>query len=151
MMRRRLWFWCLAVAVVAVLIVGVPALVIAVGRGGAAPGVIAAAIISSSRIDSAVSGGRSWGEASDASSRSAASRLLSRRADVSSPTATWSRSATPYLRPSGRGSPAARRPAASASSSTGRPSRLASMAASQPASPTATAIAAAITPGAAPP
>src|SRR5262252_9194453 len=44
MMRRRLWFWCLAVAVVAVLIVGVPALVIAAGRGGAAPGVIAAAM-----------------------------------------------------------------------------------------------------------
>ena len=44
MMRRRLWFWCFAVAVVAVLIAGVPALVIAVGRGGAAPGVIAAAM-----------------------------------------------------------------------------------------------------------
>jgi signal transduction histidine kinase len=44
MMRRRLWLWCLGVAVVAVLIVGVPALVIAAGRGGAAPGVIAAAM-----------------------------------------------------------------------------------------------------------
>jgi signal transduction histidine kinase len=42
MMRRRLWLWCLGVAVVAVLIVGVPALVIAAGRGGAAPGVIVA-------------------------------------------------------------------------------------------------------------
>jgi len=44
MMRRRLWLWCFGVAVVAVLIVGVPALVIAAGRGGAAPGVIAAAM-----------------------------------------------------------------------------------------------------------
>src|SRR5215467_12917486 len=44
MMRRRLWLWCFAVAVAAVLIVGVPALVIAGGRGGAAPGVIAAAM-----------------------------------------------------------------------------------------------------------
>src|SRR5690242_10250623 len=42
MMRRRLWFWSLAVAVLAVLIVGVPALVIAVGRGSAAAWVIAA-------------------------------------------------------------------------------------------------------------
>ena len=44
MMRRRLWLWCFGVAVVAVLIVGVPALVVAAGRGGAAPGVIAAAM-----------------------------------------------------------------------------------------------------------
>jgi signal transduction histidine kinase len=42
MMRRRLWFWSLAVAVLAVLIVGVPALVIAAGRGSAAAWVIAA-------------------------------------------------------------------------------------------------------------
>ena len=41
-MRRRLWFWSLAVAVLAVLIVGVPALVIAAGRGSAAAWVFAA-------------------------------------------------------------------------------------------------------------
>ena len=43
-MRRRLWFSSFAVAVLAVLIVGVPALVISAGHGGAAPGVIAAAM-----------------------------------------------------------------------------------------------------------
>src|SRR5215472_7018136 len=41
MMRRRLWLSSFAVAVVAVLIVGVPALVISAGHGRAAPGVIA--------------------------------------------------------------------------------------------------------------
>src|SRR5262249_14318187 len=44
MMRRRLWFSSFAVAVVAVLIVGVPALVISANHGRAAPGVIAAAM-----------------------------------------------------------------------------------------------------------
>src|SRR6516162_2147233 len=44
MMRRRLWFSSFAVAVLAVLIVGGPALVISAGHGGAAPGVIAAAM-----------------------------------------------------------------------------------------------------------
>ena len=41
-MRRRLWFWSFAVALAAILIVGVPALVIAAGRGAAATAVIAA-------------------------------------------------------------------------------------------------------------
>ena len=41
-MRRRLWFWSFAVALAAILIVGVPALVVAVGRGAAATAVIAA-------------------------------------------------------------------------------------------------------------
>jgi len=40
--HRRLWFSCFAVAVLAVLVVGVPALVIAAGRGAAALAVIAA-------------------------------------------------------------------------------------------------------------
>src|SRR6266513_1484219 len=40
-MRRRLWFSSFAVAMVAVLVVGVPALVIGAGRGAAALGVIA--------------------------------------------------------------------------------------------------------------
>src|SRR5206468_463744 len=102
-------------------------------------------------IDRAVSGVRSWCEASAVSSRSAASRLLSLRADVSRPSATWSRSAVPYLRPSGRGSPRPSRAAASASSSTGRASRPASTAVSQPASAAATAITAAIAPSSAPP
>src|SRR5256885_235354 len=43
-MRRRLWFSTFAVALVAVLIVGVPALLIGAGRGAAALGVIAAVI-----------------------------------------------------------------------------------------------------------
>src|ERR1700693_4096456 len=51
----------------------------------------------------------------------------------------------PYLRPSGRGSPAPSRPAASASSSTGRASHLASTPVSHAASPTATTIKPAIT------
>ena len=41
-MRTRLWFWSFAVALAAILIVGVPALVVAVGRGAAATAVIAA-------------------------------------------------------------------------------------------------------------
>ena len=41
-MRRRLWFWSFAVALAAILIVGVPALVVAAGRGAAATAVIAA-------------------------------------------------------------------------------------------------------------
>jgi signal transduction histidine kinase len=41
MMRRRLWLWSFATAVVAVLIVGVPALVLAAGRGADAWAVIA--------------------------------------------------------------------------------------------------------------
>jgi signal transduction histidine kinase len=42
MMRKRLWFSSFAVAIVAVLVVGVPALLIGAGRGAAALGVIAA-------------------------------------------------------------------------------------------------------------
>jgi signal transduction histidine kinase len=41
MMRKRLWFSSFAVALVAVLVVGVPALVIDAGRGAAALGVVA--------------------------------------------------------------------------------------------------------------
>src|SRR5882762_5742055 len=41
MMRRRLWFSSFAVALVAVLVVGVPALVIGAARGAAALGVVA--------------------------------------------------------------------------------------------------------------
>lgn len=44
-MRRRLWFSSFAVAVVAVLIVGVPALVVSAGRGAAALAVIAALMV----------------------------------------------------------------------------------------------------------
>ena len=44
-MRRRLWFSSFAVAVVAVLVVGVPALVVSAGRGAAALAVIAALMV----------------------------------------------------------------------------------------------------------
>src|ERR1700756_722939 len=40
-MRKRLWFWSFGVAVVAVLVAGVAALVIAAGRSAAAPGLTA--------------------------------------------------------------------------------------------------------------
>jgi signal transduction histidine kinase len=49
-MRKRLWFSSFAVAVAAVLIVGVPALVIATGRGGAAVGVTAAALAAATAL-----------------------------------------------------------------------------------------------------
>src|SRR6516162_4488720 len=42
MMRTRLWFWSFAVALAAILIVGVPALVVAAGRAAAATAAIAA-------------------------------------------------------------------------------------------------------------
>ena len=97
----------------------------------------AAAIISSSRIDSAVSGVRSWWEASAAKSRSADSRSVMRRAEPSSPSASRSSSATPYRRPSGRASPRPSRSAALASSSSGRVSRRACRMASATATATA--------------
>jgi signal transduction histidine kinase len=49
-MRKRLWLWSSAVAVIAVLVVGVPALVIASGRGGAAVGVTAAAMVAATAL-----------------------------------------------------------------------------------------------------
>jgi signal transduction histidine kinase len=49
-MRKRLWLWSSAVAVIAVLVVGVPALVIASGRDGAAVGVTAAAIVAATAL-----------------------------------------------------------------------------------------------------
>jgi signal transduction histidine kinase len=49
-MRKRLWFWSAAVAVTAVLVVGVPALVIATGRGGAATGVTVAALVAATAL-----------------------------------------------------------------------------------------------------
>jgi signal transduction histidine kinase len=49
-MRRRLWFFSLAVAVIAVLIVGVPALVIAAGRDAAAVGVTVAAMVAATAL-----------------------------------------------------------------------------------------------------
>jgi len=44
-MRRKLWFSGLAVAAVAILIAGVPALVIAAGRSAAAAAIVAASVI----------------------------------------------------------------------------------------------------------
>src|SRR5215469_1995570 len=88
-------------------------------------------------MDSAVSGVRSWCEASTAKSRSAVSSSLIRLAEPSSPSATRSSSGTPYLRPTGRASPEPSRSAAPASSSRGRVNRRAC----SRASPTATAIA----------
>ncbi len=49
-MRKRLWFWGAAVAVIAVLVVGVPALVIATGRSGAAVGVTVAALVAATAL-----------------------------------------------------------------------------------------------------
>ena len=49
-MRKRLWFSSFAVAVIAVLIVGVPALVIAARRGAAAVGVIVAAMAAAAAL-----------------------------------------------------------------------------------------------------
>jgi signal transduction histidine kinase len=49
-MRKRLWFWTAAVAVIAVLVVGVPALVIATGRSGAAVGVTVAALVAATAL-----------------------------------------------------------------------------------------------------
>src|SRR5215470_2531139 len=62
---------------------------------------------------------------------------LIRCADSSRPSATWSSSATPYLRPSGRASPEPSRSAAPASSCSGRDSRRAWNMASPTATPTA--------------
>src|ERR1700761_9372636 len=49
-MRKRLWFSSFAVAVIAVLIVGVPALVIAARRGSAAVGVTVAAMAAAAAL-----------------------------------------------------------------------------------------------------
>ena len=49
-MRRRLWFSSFAVAVVAVLIVGVPALVVGAGRGAAALAVITALMVAAAAL-----------------------------------------------------------------------------------------------------
>jgi signal transduction histidine kinase len=49
-MRKRLWFWSAAVAVTAVLVVSVPALVIATGRSGAAVGVTVAALVAATAL-----------------------------------------------------------------------------------------------------
>ena len=98
----------------------------------------AAAIISSSRIDSAVSGVRSWCEASLANCRSAAISRSTRRAAVEQlgdPVDLGD----PDGRPSGRGSPD---PSVSAASASSRPAGAAGLqhARGQPASATATAI-----------
>ena len=49
-MRKRLWFSSFAVAVIAVLVVGVPALVIAARRGAAAVGVTVAAMAAAAAL-----------------------------------------------------------------------------------------------------
>ena len=64
-------------------------------------------VISSSRMDSAVSGVRSWWEASAASRRSAVSMRAIRSAQESRTSATRSSSGTPYRLWRGRGSPGA--------------------------------------------
>src|SRR5262245_58284270 len=86
-------------------------------------GFSAAATISSSRIDSAVSGVRSWCEASTAKSCSAEIKSVTRWAALSSPSATRSSSAMPYLRPTGLASPDPIRSAALARSWMGLASR----------------------------
>ena len=77
-------------------------------------------VISSSRMDSAVSGVRSWCEASAASRRSAVSIRPIRSALASRTSATRSSSGTPYRLCRGRGSPEPRRSAVSARSVSGR-------------------------------
>jgi signal transduction histidine kinase len=49
-MRKRLWFWSFAVAVIAVVVAGVPALVFAAGRGGVAVGVTVAALAAATAL-----------------------------------------------------------------------------------------------------
>ena len=49
-MRRRLWFSSFAVAFVAILIVGVPALVVGPGRGAAAVAVIVALMVAAAAL-----------------------------------------------------------------------------------------------------
>ena len=79
--------------------------------------------ISSSRIDSAVSGVRSWWLASEANSRSAASAAAIDAALRSSPAATRSSSGTPLLTGRSRDSPRPSRSALSASTASGSTSR----------------------------
>ncbi len=81
--------------------------------------------ISSIRIERAVSGVRSWCEASAASRRSAVSIRAIRSAEESRTSATRSSSGTPYRLWRGRGSPEPRRSAVSARSVSGEVSRLA--------------------------
>ena len=78
------------------------------------------AAISSSRMRSAVSGVRSWWEASAAKSRSEASDLVSRWALRDSTSETWSSSAMPECSGWIRDSPAPSRSARSASSVIGQ-------------------------------
>ncbi len=82
-------------------------------------------VISSRRMDSAVSGVRSWWEASAASRRSAVSIRAMRSAEESSTSATRSSSGTPYRLCRGRGSPEPSRSAVEARSVSGEASRLA--------------------------
>ena len=49
-MRRRLWFSSFAVAVIAVLIVGVPALVVGAGRGAAAVAAVAVLMVAAAAL-----------------------------------------------------------------------------------------------------